>query len=139
MITLNSISYIAVLAAAIAGMATGFLWYSNLLFAQKWMTLSKISPAQMEKSNMGVAAASGFAITLALSFCLAWMYAYCGNLAQALIALEFLILFIAIESLGRLIWEKIPPALYLINVGHKVVSWLVMLLVYAAVFELLSK
>lgn len=71
MIVLNSISYIAVFAASIAGMVVGFLWYSNLLFAQKWMTLSKISPAQMEKNNMGIAAASGFAVTFALSFCLA--------------------------------------------------------------------
>lgn len=67
------------------------------------------------------------------------MHTYFGDLEQSLIALEFIILFVAIESLGGLIWEKIPFTLYLINVGHKAVSWLVILLAYVAAFELLSK
>lgn len=130
---LNSVSYIGIFISSIVGMLVGFLWYSDFLFAQKWMVLSKLSPAQLKNSNMTTSAILGYGITLILTICLAGMYHYFGSLNSALMALEFLIFFVAIESLGRLIWEQIPFTLYLINVGHKAVSWLTILLVYAGV------
>lgn len=135
---LNSISYVGVIIAAIAGMLVGFLWYSDFLFVKKWMELSKISPKQMENTSMAVSAGMGFGVTFVLTLCLASMYHYFGSLESALMALEFLLFFVAVESLGGLIWEKIPLTLYLINVGHKIVSWLVILLVYVGVINMTS-
>jgi hypothetical protein len=138
MVVLNSISYIGVIVAAVAGMLVGFLWYSDFLFVKKWMELSKISSKQLESSNMVTSAGMGFGVTFILTLCLASMYHYFGDLETALMALEFLIFFVAIEELGKLIWERIPLTLYLINVGHKAVSWLAILLVYVAVLNMTS-
>jgi hypothetical protein len=135
---LQSISYPSVLGTAIAGMVIGFVWYSDFLFAQKWMALSKVSVKQMENNNMTLSASLGFGVTLILSFCLAAMYHYFQSLDSALMALQFIIFFMAIEELGGLIWEKKPVMLYLINVGHKAISWLVILLVYVALQNMLS-
>lgn len=138
MVFFSSVCYLSVFIAAIVGMVIGFLWYSNLLFAKKWMELSKINPKQLEESNMAVAAGMGFVITLTIAFCLAFVYHYFGSLESALMALEFIVFFVAIESASALIWEKIPLALYFIQIGHKAVSWVAMLLTYVAAFSLLS-
>lgn len=131
-----SISYVGAFAAAIVGMVIGFLWYSDLLFAKKWMELSKINPKQLEESNMAVSAGMGFAVTLTISFCLAAVYHYFGSLESAFMALEFIIFFVAVESASALIWEKIPLTLYFIQIGHKAVSWVAILLTYIAIVNL---
>ncbi len=136
MVFFSSINYFGVFGAAIIGMVIGFLWYSDLLFAKKWMELSKINPKQLEDSNMTVSAGMGFIVTLTLSFCLAFVYHYFGSVEDALMALEFIIFFVAIESASALIWEKIPLTLYLIQIGHKAVSWIAILLTYVAIVSM---
>ncbi|MDP3641320.1 MAG: DUF1761 domain-containing protein [Alphaproteobacteria bacterium] len=138
MVLFSSINYLGVFGAAIVGMVIGFLWYSNLLFAKKWMELSKINPKQLEDSSMAVAAGTGFVVTLTLSFCLALVYHYFGSVEDAFMALEFIIFFVAVESAGALIWEKIPVTLYLIQIGHKAVSWVAILLTYVAITNVTS-
>lgn len=133
MVLFSSINYLGVFGAAIVGMIVGFVWYSDLLFVKKWMALSKINPKQLEDSNMALSASMGFVVTLTLSFCLAVVYHYFGSVEAALTALEFIIFFVAVESAGALIWEKIPLTLYLIQMGHKVVSWVAILLTYVAI------
>lgn len=136
MVFFSSVCYLSVFVAAIVGMAIGFLWYSDLLFAKKWMALSKINPKQIEESNMTVSVGMGFAVTLTISFCLAFVYHYFGSLEDALMALEFLIFFVAAESASTLIWEKTPLTLYLIQIGHKAVSWVAILLTYVAIVKM---
>lgn len=131
-------SYFSVVGAAVIGMIVGFLWYSDFLFVKKWMELSKISQKVVEKSDMMVSAALGFGVTLMVSFGLAVLYHYWGGVENSFVALEFIILFVAAESLGMLIWEKKPLTLYLINMGHKAVSWGAILLAYSALYNLTS-
>lgn len=137
MVLFSSINYLGVFGAAIIGMVIGFLWYSDLLFAKKWMALSKINPKQLEDSNMPTTASMGFVVTLMISFCLAFVYHFFGSAEDALIALEFIIFFVAVESASALIWEKIPVSLYLIQVGHKAVSWVAILLTYIAIVNVM--
>lgn len=134
---LSSVNLLAVFAAAIVGALASFLWYSDLLFVKKWMELSKISIKQMEDTNMLAAAGMGFGITVATSFCVAFIYHYCGSLKDAFMALELIILLVAIDLANALIWEKMPFVLYLIKMGHKIVSWAAILLTYGFVYNLL--
>ncbi len=129
-----NVSYVGLLAATCAGMMVGFVWYSDLLFVKPWMKHSKISQTQIESSNMTLTMLSGVSVTFAITLCLAFMFHYFASAQEAFFALWFLILFVAIESLGILIWEKAPLQLYLINVGHKAVSWTLILLTYILVF-----
>lgn len=138
MVFFSSVCYLSVFVAAIVGMIVGFLWYSNLLFAKKWMELSKINQKQIEETNMTVAAGMGFVVTLTISFCLAFVYHYFGSLEDALMALEFIIFFVAVESASALIWEKIPLTLYFIQIGHKAVSWVAILLTYVSILNMVS-
>lgn len=136
---LESISYLSVLGAAIVGMIVGFIWYSDFLFVKKWMELSKISPKDIESSDMMISAGLGFGVTLLITFGLAFLYHFFGeSLESAFMALEFIMLFVAVESLGMLIWEKKPLTLYLINMGHKAITWSAILATYAFLFNLIS-
>ena len=45
------INYLAVLASAVASMIVGGLWYSPILFAKQWMSLSGITEEQMKSMN----------------------------------------------------------------------------------------
>lgn len=138
MLLLESICYLSVLGAAVVGMAVGFVWYSDFLFVKKWMELSKISPKDVQQSDMMVSTGLGFGVTLMISFGLAFLYHYFGaSLAASFMALEFIILFVAVESLGMLIWERKPLTLYLINIGHKAITWSVILATYAFLYQLM--
>jgi hypothetical protein len=129
MLFIESISYLSVLGAAVVGMIVGFLW----------MELSKISPQDVKNSDMMVSAALGFGVTLIISFGLAFIYHYFGaSLENAFMALEFIMFFVAVESLGMLIWEKKPLTLYLITMGHKAVTWSAILATYSFLYNLIS-
>lgn len=47
------INLFAVLVAAIASMAVGFVWYNPKVFGTYWMKISGKTPETMDKSNMG--------------------------------------------------------------------------------------
>lgn len=118
MLFIESICYLCVLGAAVVGMIVGFLWYSDFLFVKKWMELSKISPQDVEGSDMMVSAGLGFGVTLMISFGLAFLYHYFGaSLENSFMALEFIMLFVAVDSLGMLIWERKPLTLYSLLFG----------------------
>src|SRR3989338_6410044 len=47
----TSINFLAVLVAGIAGKAKGALWFFPQLFGKMWMSLSKVSQAQIEAAK----------------------------------------------------------------------------------------
>ena len=51
LIILIEVNYIAVLAAAIASMGVGFLWYSPLLVGNQWLAEMGLSKKDMEKGK----------------------------------------------------------------------------------------
>ncbi|MBI2657962.1 DUF1761 domain-containing protein [Candidatus Woesearchaeota archaeon] len=127
------INYWAVLVAAAAAMAVGFLWYGPL-FGKQWMKLtgidklSKKEVAQMKekgKKSMGVT----FITSLVMSYILAHFvdYVQAGTIMDGIILAFWLwIGFFATTQLGVVLWENKPLKLYLMNTSHYLVSLAVM-------------
>lgn len=136
MLFISSISFIGTLIATSAGVMVGFLWYSDYLFAKQWMRLSKIAPDSLDKNNMILSAVAGSGVTLLQTIGIVVLYHYFGSLEKTLWALGFIIAFTAVNEMGSLVWERTPTQLYLINMGHRAVSWVTILLVYASIHQL---
>ena len=71
MIQLSQISPLAVLVAAIAGMALGALWYSPLLFGNAWMRAAGITEEQVNAGNKLKIFGLTFLFLLIMAICLA--------------------------------------------------------------------
>src|SRR3989344_2277117 len=128
----TDINYLAVLVAAVASMALGFLWYGPL-FGKTWaqlMGFDKKKMAEAKKKGMPkqtwVLMVAG---TLVTSYVLAHFVDYLDatNVAGALQAGFWLWLgFIVPVQLGMVLWEGKPWKLYFINVAYYLVNLSVM-------------
>lgn len=128
------INYPALLAAAIASIMIGFLWYGPL-FGKMWIKLMNFDKKKMEESKkkgMRKTYAIMIAGTLVTSYVLAHFVDYLDatDVAGALQAAFWLWLgFIATVMLGSVLWEGKPWKLYFINAAYQLVSLAVMALI----------
>ena len=124
------INYLAVLVAAIASMALGFLWYGPL-FGSQWKKLMNFTDKSMKavKLTPAQAMAGGFTTTLIMSYILAHFvdYTQSATFVDGAIAGIWLWLgFIATVQLGSVLWEGKPVKLYVINTLHYLAALVVM-------------
>ncbi len=127
-----TINYIAVLVAAIVSMVLGALWYSPLLFAKPWMKLSGMTEQKMneaKKKGMAIMYVLAFVGCFVTSYVMAHFVDYTeattfflGMQAGFWIWLGFL----ATTTLGMVLWEGKPWALWMLNNGHLLLNLLVM-------------
>ena len=124
------INYLAVLVAAIAAMAIGFLWYGPL-FGKEWKKLMGFTDKSMKEMKMTPMQAmiGGFITTLIMSYILAHFidYAQSATFMDGAVAGTWIWLgFIATVQLGIVLWEGKPVKLYVINTLHYLVALIVM-------------
>ena len=124
---LKDINWLAVLVAGIAYWALGALWYSKVLFANKWLAYTKINPNDPDaKKGMGimfggslvlmVLTATGLSILVhRMDITACWMS---GLKLGAITGLLFGSTAISVSYL----YEKRPWGLYLINCGYTLVG-----------------
>ena len=124
---LKVINWLAVLVAGIAYWALGALWYSKVLFANKWLLYTKINPNDPDaKKGMGimfggslvlmVLTATGLSILVhRMDITACWMS---GLKLGAITGLLFGSTAISVSYL----YEKRPWGLYLINCGYTLVG-----------------
>jgi len=131
---MHSLNYVAILAAALAGIILGFVWYSPLLFAKPWMRAMGYDPndkakiQEMQKSAspayLGWFAASLIsAFTLALFF--HWLHVqdlHIGLMASFHIWLGF----VATVQLTGALFMKQSMKLFAINTGYQLACYLAM-------------
>ena len=126
-----SVNYLAVLIAAIASMAIGFLWYGPL-FGKMWMGMMNFDKKKMDeakKKGMGKTYALTFATSLIMGYVLALFVGYvqATTIADGIVLGFWLwIGFFATTQLGMVLWEGKPTKLYLINTLHNLVTLAVM-------------
>jgi len=129
-----NINYIAVLVAAVASMAVGFLWY-GVLFMKPWMRMMGYT-----KENMsGMAMTPGKAYTLQFigSLVMAYVLAHSlifanyyldasGAVAGVMAGFWNWLGFVAPITLGVVLWENKPWKLWFINASNYLVALVVM-------------
>ncbi|MBI4134573.1 MAG: DUF1761 domain-containing protein [Candidatus Sungbacteria bacterium] len=130
-----SINYLAVLAAAVAGMVVGFLWYGPI-FGKLWMRLSGMTGQQLSEAKvkgMTTPYLLAFVGTLVMSYVLAHSLIFASSYLAVSRASAGLMAgfwswlgFVAPVTLGSVLWEGKSWKLWFLNNGHYLVVLLLM-------------
>ena len=120
------IDWLVVSIGAILNMVIGFLWYSQWLFGPIWMKLSKHTSKEMKGDWKTWV--SGLIVSFVIVFFLALFEGYVGvtSVTDGM-CVGFLawLGFVATTQISSVIWCKKPFKLFLIDTGHKLLSFLV--------------
>jgi hypothetical protein len=124
------INWLAVAIAAAAYFGLGALWYSPLLFANRWLAARGMTMDQLEAGpgpGLGYAVVAGTSIVgaLALDVVLAWSGGG-GVLDGLAVAAIVAIAFIGADAVKRVVFEDEPLALYAIDNGYALAGFLLM-------------
>lgn len=134
------INYVAVVVAAVANMALGFLWHGPL-FGKQWMALMGITSQQADamksspeaKNKMMRSYGMAFVGALVMAFVLAHFYVFAKDYMEADgltagLASGFWawLGFVAPVTMGAVLWEQKPWKLWVINAGYYLIALLVM-------------
>lgn len=127
------INYWAVLAAAVAHVAIGMLWYGPV-FGKQWMGLMGFTPESMKSMKLTVnqAIAGGFITALVMAYVLAWFVLLLNPQgASGALTLAFWIWlgFFATVQAGSFLWEGKSANLFFLNTAHSLISLGVMTLI----------
>jgi hypothetical protein len=130
-----AINYFALLLAAVASMAVGYVWYGPL-FGKKWMGYMGMTKESMDYSDAKKGMMKSYFISYASSLLMAYVLAYfMALLGAATFAGAFMLSvwiwlgFIVTTSLNSVLWEKKPWGYYFINISYQLVALAAMSLV----------
>lgn len=119
-----------ILAAGIANLVIGFIWYNPSVLGTTWMQLAGISPAQMEAGKKKMPLIMGIAILAAVM--MAYVMAHFGiawGVFDVIGAIELAFWlwlgFVVPVTLGVVLWEGKSAKLFFINAGYWLVSMIV--------------
>jgi hypothetical protein len=119
---------VPILAATVAKMALGALWYSNALFFKPWIRMSGTTEEQIKQrlpKALVFDLIGSFLMALVLFHTIRWAEA---NTVVSGLFVGFLnwLGFVAVATVSTITYEKKPIMLYLLNNGYQLVSILVM-------------
>ena len=121
----------AVLVSAVASFVLGAVWYSPFVFGKTYTRLMGWSHETMEHHKKG--AVKGYVITFISSLVMAYVlsfaldYTVSATITDGLkTAFALWLGFVATVSIGSVLWEGKPFALYLINAAFNLISMGVM-------------
>ncbi len=129
-----SVSYLAVIIAAVAAFVIGAVWYMPAVFGNRWMRY--LGKTQAELGRPG----PGFAVGIVATLVNAWVLAVLATTLGAKTAQEGLIIgvlawlgFMATLTAAQGIFEKRSWGLWVLNNAHNVIVQAVMGIVVAVV------
>eukprot|EP00130_Batrachochytrium_dendrobatidis_P008285 XP_006683160.1 hypothetical protein BATDEDRAFT_92921 [Batrachochytrium dendrobatidis JAM81] len=123
---MDSINYLAVIAAALSAFLIGGVWYS-VLFAKPWMKENGFDEAELRNSNMGKIFGGSFIFSLIISFVFVLFLGPERNAAIGALAGFMAGLFWVAAAMGiTYLFERKSLKLFLINAGYHVVTFTVM-------------
>jgi len=137
------VSFLVILAAGIASVLVGWLWYHPRFCGSLWMRLENFTPEMVErgKKRMPLNAI----VALLASMLVAWVMSYVGILLGVYDWLGAVELgfwcwlgFAAPPMLGMVLWEQKPVRLYLIVALNWLVSFIVIAMVLLVGSQLVS-
>lgn len=126
-----------VLLAALVGMVVGGLWYSPILFGDKWVALMGWSKEEQEK--MKKKAGPSYVLGFLVQFVTAYVLAHVLN-AFDVITISSAIQtafwawlgFVATTQIGSVLWEGKSTKLWILNTAYSFISLCVMAMVLVA-------
>ena len=125
------VNLLAVLVAAIVSFVIGWIWYSDMLFGRQWREMLQVKKTDIKamKDKAMKSMAVGFLTILVSAYVLAVLIDL-TNSTTAMVGAELGLLvwlgFIAMTSIGSVIWEGRPLQLYLLNNVHSLIIYAVM-------------
>ena len=131
-------NYAAIFVAAFAYFLLGWAWYSPLLFGNTWMKLMGFKqPSKAERKKMMAQMLKpmffNYLANVVTAFVMVWLVKVCGPAGNASgvqagiqTAVWIWLGFILTGQLNSVLWERRPFKLYLINVGHFLVGYLLL-------------
>jgi hypothetical protein len=135
MTSLPSVNYLAVLVAGIAIFIVGGLWYSPVLFAKRWVALMGKSEDDIKKAAPGaVPFVIVFICALLTAYTLAIVLNHFGPVTLTRTILISILMwagFAGATSFGSAMFSGTPRALWLINSGYNLVSFVVAAVILA--------
>ena len=125
-----SVNLVAVVIAAVANMAIGFLWYSMSVFGKPWMKLLGLTKEDLEKAKREMGPKYGIMVvaSLVMACILAGIVGLAGSntlVGGAKVGFAVWLGFVATIGLNSYIFESKPINLYFINVGYYLVALVV--------------
>ena len=130
-----SVNFLAVLIAAVAAMAVGFLWYSQALFGKPWMKLMGYTAESMKgaQKEMGKTYGISFVLALVTAYVLSHVmglsmnfFHYTGVSTGLTSAFWMWLGFVMPVQLTEVLFGRKVLNLFAINTGYQLASLLVM-------------
>lgn len=128
---MTSVNILSIVIAAIASFAIGSVWYSPVAFGRQWMALMGIDEKKASEagvSGMWKLYAAQFITTLVMFLVLGFLFIATGNHGAwngATLGGIVWFGFAATDAVGKVLWEKKPLKLILINLGGSLVALIV--------------
>lgn len=125
---LSTLNLWAVLVAALASFAIGSIWYSPMLFANKWQKTVGLTMDDLQNANMGKLMGLSFFYSLIMAFCLGMFLndpsigTSMGAFYGFLTGFGWIFFVIATSAM----YEQRPFSYVLISGGHWVVTFTIM-------------
>jgi hypothetical protein len=116
-----TINFWPILVAAVVSFGIGALWYSPVLFGKEWMSLTKMSAADMESAKargMWKAYVAQFVAILVTFLVLGFLTTATNTMTSgdgAFLAFIVWLGFVATDAVSALLWERKPFKLVLIS------------------------
>jgi hypothetical protein len=131
---MTQIVFLPILAAGIANIVVGAVWYHPRVFGGLWMRLINATPNMVErgKKNMSLHVVTAFFAGMVVAYVMNYFgiaWGVTGWFGAVQLACVCWIGFVAPTFLGMVIWEQKPMALYFISAGYWLVAFIVMALV----------
>ncbi|WP_299581187.1 DUF1761 domain-containing protein [uncultured Sunxiuqinia sp.] len=125
---ISNLNYWAVLVASLSTFVVGSLWYSPVLFGNKWMELNGFTEEKLKEGlPMPVIFGSSFIASLLAAFALALFLGSSADLGMGLFAgFVIAVFWISTSRLNNILFEQGKPGLFLIHAGYDLVSYLIM-------------
>ena len=122
------INYLALLVAALVRIVVGAIWYSPVLFVNRWLAMVTQTPEQM-KAGMTKNIVTDLVGSFIMAFVLVHAVHYAGATSAgqgAAVGFFNWLGFIATVSLSTVNYEKRPFMLWVINNGYQLITLLIM-------------
>lgn len=129
------VTFWPIVAAGVASVLIGWVWYHPRVFGTAWMRLAGVTPEMAERGKKMMP------LSVIVSLCGSMLIAYVMNYvgiafhifdwvgAVFELALWCWLGFVVPTSLGTILWEQRPFKLYLINTLYWLVTFIVMALI----------